>query len=424
MTRSVFGLNLDPLRNSQSYRRLYVAGGVTAIGNQATYVTLPFQLKVLTHSTLAAGLLGLVEVAPLVLFGLYGGVLADSLDRRRLVIGSEALLMLTSLILLVNASLPHPKAWVIYIVAMLVAALDGVQRPSLDAVNQSLVSHELQREAATLGTLRWTTASIIGPVVGGLLAVSAGPWAVYGLDVATFLVSLVLLSRITVSTVLPVSGKPDFGTLVLGVRYAASRPDLIGTYLVDLAAMIFAFPVAMMPFVADRFHVHYALALLYCGLPVGALVGSLTSLWTQRVSRYGKAIVVAAAGWGLGIAVFGSVNSLFLALLGLIVAGWADAVSGIFRSTMWNESIPLEVRGRMAGIELISYSLGPTAGQFRSGLMASLTSLRISLTVGGLVCTGACVTLAAALPSMWRFDARTNPDVLAQKIARGNETAS
>jgi MFS family permease len=174
----------------------------------------------------------------------------------------------------------------------------------------------------------------------------------------------------------------------------------------------------MLPFVAARFHESYALSLLYCGLPVGALIATLTSRWTRHVHRYGRAIVWAAASWGLGIALFGDSSTLWLVVAGLAVAGGADSISGIFRNTMWNESIPPDVRGRMAGIVMISYSLGPTAGQFRAGVMAAWTSLRFSLTFGGLACTGSVGVVAAALPSLWSFDARSDVHVAEVRALR------
>jgi MFS family permease len=168
----------------------------------------------------------------------------------------------------------------------------------------------------------------------------------------------------------------------------------------------------MLPFVAARFHETYALALALLRTSGRGLDrDTFTSGWSRKVHRYGRAIVIAAALWGLGIALFGYSSSLWLVFLGLAVGGGADAISGIFRTTMWNESIPPEMRGRMAGIEMISYSLGPTAGQFRAGVMAAWTTLRFSLTFGGLACTGSVGAVALALPRLWSFDARTDPHV-------------
>lgn len=417
------GVDLTPLRVSSQYRRLYTAGFITALGNQATYVTVPFQLKQLTHSPLAVGAIGLVELVPLVVFGLYGGVLADRLNRRRLIITTEALVMVTMAMLLVNALVSHPQVWLIYVIDAILVGTFSLQRPSIEALNQAYVPHELQRSAAALANIRYTSASIVGPALGGLAAVAIGPAASYLANLVTLGFSLALLVRLRAT---PRAGGAhstggDAKAMREGIRYAASRPDLVGTYVVDLLAMVLAYPVIMLPFVAERFHETYALSLLYLGLPVGALIATLTSSWTHRVHRYGRAIVFAAATWGLGVALFGFAGSLGLCLVGLAVGGAADAISGIFRSTMWNESITSDVRGRMAGIEMISYALGPTAGQFRAGLMAAWTSLRVSLTVGGLACTGSIGAVALALPALWRFDARSDAHVAEVRARRSRD---
>jgi len=414
----LFGVDLAPLRVSKQYRRLYIAGLITSLGSMATYVTVPYQLKNLTHSTLAVGSLGLAEVLPLLVFGLYGGVLADRLNRRRLIISMEMVLMASTVVLVVNATLAHPAVWVLYVDAFIASGAASLQRPSIEALNQHYVPSDLQRQASTLANIRFTTASIIGPALGGLAAVALGPSVVYGANLVTFAISLALLFSLRATPATGGAEGTHLSALGEGLRYARSRPDIMGTYLIDLLAMVLAFPVVMLPFVAERFHETYALSLLYCGLPAGALIATLTSSWTHRVHHYGRAIVVAASLWGLGIALFGFSSSLALVLVGLAIGGGADAISGIFRTTMWNESIPPEMRGRMAGIEMISYSLGPTAGQFRAGVMAAWTSLRFSLTFGGLACTGSVGIVAVALPSLWRFDIRDDPNVAMVRALR------
>ena len=422
MSRRRWGIDLGPLRASKQYRRLYTAGFITAVGSQTTFVTVPYQLRNLTHSPLDVGALGLVELVPLVAFGLYGGVLADRLNRRLMIIACEAGLMLTILVLFLNAVSRHPQIWVLYVTDVFLVGAFSLQRPSIEALNQSYVAHDQQRAAATLSNIRSTTASIIGPAIGGLLAVSIGPASAYLVNLVTFVMSLMILVTLA-ATPMPVRTKRgDVAAMRQGLGYARSRPDLLGTYVVDLLAMVMAYPVVMLPFVAARFHDSYALAVLYCSLPAGALVATLTSGWTHKVFRYGKVVVIAASLWGLGIAVFGYSSSLWLAVFGLAVGGGADAVSGIFRTTMWNESIPSDVRGRMAGIEMISYSLGPTAGQFRAGVMAAWTTLRFSLTFGGLACTGSVAAAAAALPALWRFDARTDANVAEVRLQRAGDT--
>jgi len=417
------GVDFSPLRVSKQYRRLFLAGAVTSLGTQATYVTVPYQLKQLTHSPLQVGALGLAELLPLIVCGLYGGILADRMNRRTLIISMEASLMVVTGLILLNAVQPHPFVWVLYAAAFVSAAVASLQNPSVAALNQSLVPHDLQRASATLQMISRTISSIIGPALGGLVAVAVGPRYVYGANLVTFTISLFVLSGLA-HQLPPVSTEEsDRAALRAGVSFLKSRPDIVGTYIIDLVAMTFAFPVAMLPFVAARFHETYALSLLYCGLPVGALLATVTSSWTHRIHHYGRAIGAAAAAWGLGIALFGYSSSLWWVLIGLAVAGGADALSGVFRSTMWNESIRPDMRGRMAGMEMISYSLGPTAGQFRAGVMAAWTSLRFSLTVGGLACSGAVGVVATALPSLWRFDARSDVHVREVRALREAEAS-
>ena len=407
----MLGIDISPLRESKQYRRLYLAGFVSAMGSQASYVTIPYQLKQLTHSPLQVGALGLVGVLPLIVFGLYGGLIADRFNRRRIVISTELCAMLTTAALLINALVPHPQAWELFVNEFLTISIFSLQRPSIEAMNQGYVRHELQKAASQLATLRYTIPSIAGPAIGGLAAVTIGPWCVYAANLTTFSLSLLLLRSLALTPIEKGSTESQRQAISAGIAYARSRPDIVGTYIVDLLAMFLAFPIVMLPFVAERFHYRFTLSLLYCAIPVGALVGAATSGWTKKIFHYGIWVIAAAATWGFGIALFGYSNSLVLVLLGLFVAGLADAISAQFRMTMWNESIPTSVRGRMAGIEMISYAVGPTAGQFRAGAMATWASLRFSLTFGGLACSAAVSSVALALPSLWRFDARTDPNV-------------
>jgi MFS family permease len=409
--KRVLGLDVRPLRSSRDYRRVFVAGLVGNIGAQGTYVVIPYQMKLLTNSLVDVGLLGSVEIVPLVVFGILGGALADSVDRRRMILWTEAAMLIGTLGLVANSLLAHPQAWVLFVVAAVFASADGLQRPSLDALIPTVVPHDQLAAVSSLQTIRWTFGSILGPIVGGTVAVAIGPVAWYSVDAATFCVTLAAFAQLTAVPRNPDAPAISFGHITSGVRYAISRRDLLGTYLIDFSAMLFAFPVALFPFLAHRFHETFALGLLYAGLPMGALLASLTSRWTSHVHHHGRAIAAAATAWGLAVAAFGFANTLAVAMAALIVAGGADAVSGIFRTTMWNASIPDEVRGRMAGIELLSYSTGPQLGQLRSSLVASATSLRTSVVSGGFICAALCAGLVLVLPTMWRFDARTDPNV-------------
>jgi MFS family permease len=419
--RRRLGIDLAPLRSSAQYRRLFTGGFISFIGAQATYITVPFQLKGLTHSTIIVGLVGLVEVVPIVLFGLYGGVLADRLDRRTVIVATEVGELVATLGLFLNALRAHPSVALVFVGDVLVVACGALQTPSVAALNQSLVPHELQRAASALSQVRSTTAAIVGPSLGGLVVVAVGPAAGYLVNLGTFVISLALFVTLRAA---PARGAGrERARLAEGLHYVATRRDVLGTYVVDLLAMVFAYPVVMLPFVAATYPERYALALLYLGLPVGALAATLTSSWTHRVHRYGRAVALASVGWGLGVALVGVGRNLEVALAGLAIAGGSDAVSGIFRQTMWNESIHPDLRGRMAGVELLSYSIGPTAGQFRAGLTAAWLGLRASFVWGGLVCAGTVGAATTGLRELWRFDARFDPHVAAVRAWRAAEGA-
>ncbi|MDX6311574.1 MAG: hypothetical protein QOF44_1038, partial [Streptomyces sp.] len=371
-------------------------------------VAVPVQIKELTGSTLAVGAIGVVELVPLIVFGLYGGALADAVDRRKLIVYTEAALGLLSVLLLANTLLPHPMVWPLYVVAALSSALTGIQRPALDAIVPRIVPHEQLSAAAALNALRWQVGAIAGPSLAGVLIAFAGlEWA-YALDAVSFAVSVALGLRLRPSPAAPGAGKPSLRGIWEGASYAWSRKELLGTYAVDLAAMFFAYPMALFPFLADELHAPWSLGLMYAAGTVGSLLVSLTSGWTSRVHHHGRLIVYAAVAWGAAMAVAGWMHNVWLVLLFLALAGGCDMVSGIFRSTIWNQTIPDDLRGRLAGIELLSFSVGPQLGQVRSGGVAALAGVRTSIWSGGLACVGAVGLLAACLPKLMSYDARTD----------------
>ncbi|WP_438270615.1 MFS transporter [Streptomyces platensis] len=400
--------DLAPWRSSRDFRLLWCAGAITVFGTFLTVVALPLQLKQLTGSTLAVGALGAVELVPLVVFGLYGGALADFVDRRLLIIGSELALGLISALLLLNSLLPDPLVWPLYVAAAISSALTGIQRPALDAIVPRIVRHDQLAAAAALNSLRWQIGAIAGPALaGGLLALAGLRWA-YAIDAVTYLLSALLSRKLAPSPAAHDAEKPSLRGIAEGARYAWSRKELLGTYAVDVIAMLFAFPLAIFPFLADELDAPWSLGMMYAALPAGALVVSLTSGWTARVHRQGRAIVLAAVGWGLAIAAAGQLRQVWLVLLLLALAGACDMISGIFRSALWNRTIPDELRGRLAGIELLSYATGPQLGQVRVGGMAALMGVRASVSAGGLLCFAGVGLLALGLPKLRAYDSRTD----------------
>ncbi|MFJ9832251.1 MFS transporter [Streptomyces sp. NPDC101169] len=400
--------DLAPWKASADFRRLWASGLVSNFGSFLTFVALPVQLKELTGSAAAVGAIGAVELVPLIVFGLYGGALADALDKRRLIVWTEAGQGLLSAALLVDALMPRPAVWPLYLIAALSSALVSVQRPALDSLLPRIVAHEHLPAAASLNSLRWTVGGVAGPAVAGVVVAYAGLGWAYAADLLTFAVSLLFVARLAPSPASHEAAKPDLRAVAEGARYAWSRKELLGTYAVDLAAMFLAMPLAVLPFLADELHAEWALGLMYATFPLGALLVSLTSGWTSRVHRHGRMVVLSAALWGLAVAAAGVAGEVWLVLLLLTVAGGCDMVSGIFRGAMWNQTIPDELRGRLAGIELLSYSVGPQLGQVRSGGVAAWAGVRASVWSGGALCAGAMGLLALCLPGLMAYDARTS----------------
>lgn len=386
-----------------------------------TYVAIPFQIKELTNSYVAVGIVGAIEIIPLILFGLYGGVLADYVDRKKMVWATEAAALVLSGILLLNSLSSEPKVWIIYVVAGLFASVDGLQRPSADAILPRIVGHKDLPAASALMSLRWQIGVIIGPTIGGIVISTISISAGYGFDVFTFFISLLFLARVGSVPANPEAEKPSLRGLLDGIKYAFSRQDLTGTYLIDLAAMFFAMPTALYPFWADQLGAPWALGFLYAAVTVGSVVVTLTSGWIKTYRFHGRAIIWAAIGWGAAIALAGISNSLILVLLFLAIAGGADMISALFRGTIWNQTIPDNLRGRLAGIELLSYSIGPLAGQLRAASMAAATSLTFSVTAGGLICVFMVALLASFLPKFRKYDAETNEFAVEMRKIRESE---
>ena len=416
-------MDLTPLRRHRDYRFLVGAATISLFGSYITMVAAPLQLKELTHSYVAVGLIGVAEFVPLMVFGLWGGAIADAFDRRRVVLITEVMQLGCTATLVANSLLGRPHVWVIYLVAATAAAATATQRPSMDALMPRLVPHEHQPAASALVGLQHNGAQIVGPALGGLLAVWSLPIA-YGVDVATFVVSLLLFAQIRPVPPGAQAEPVSLRAIGVGLRYAAGRRDLLGTYIIDIVAMAFAMPQALYPFLADELHASHALGLLYTAGAAGGVLATITSGWTTKVHRHGLAIVLAAAGWGGAMALAGLAVNLWWVLGCFAIAGAADMVSGIFRATIWNQTIPDELRGRLAGIELLSYTSGPTLGSARAGIMARLGGVRFSIGVGGLACIGGVGLIALLVPSFVRYDNRSDPHAIAERERRAATAAT
>jgi MFS family permease len=405
---SSLAIDLTPLRKYRDFRLIFTAGLFSYFGSMITFVALPFQIKELTGSYWMVGLIGAVEIIPLIIFGLYGGVLADHVDRKKMIWFTEFGTLVATFILFLNALRDKPSVVLIFLIAAIFAALSGLKRPSQEAILPRLVNHGDLPSASALMSLRWQFGGIVGPAVGGILVTTFGAETGYLVDCLTFVVSLALLARIKNVPPLTTRTAPSIESLMEGIRYAISRRDLLGTYVVDLAAMFLAMPMALFPFWADAIGTPWALGLFYSSITAGAVIVTLLSGWMRNYPHHGKAVVYGALGWGVAIVMAGTTDSLVIVIASLVIAGAFDQVSAMFRSFIWNQSIPDELRGRLAGIEMLSYLLGPLGGQARAGGMAAMTSLRTSIIGGGLLCIGFVAAIAAMMPQFRNYDVRTN----------------
>ncbi|GAA1704307.1 MFS transporter [Fodinicola feengrottensis] len=409
-------LDVTPLRGDRDFRILFAAGTVFYFGFMITYVALPFQLYHLTGSNFAVGALGLIELLPLIVCGLYGGALADHVDRRTMLVLTGVGQVLLTVGLLGNAMLPHPQVWIIYVLGALLAAVASLQRPSREALLPRVVSHAQLPAAVALSSFGVQLSMLVGPALGGIVIAQVGVPLAFGIDVAGLIAATALFAGLRRYPVTDGGQPPSVASIVDGIRYAVRRKDLLGTYLVDMVAMLMASPVVLFPaYASEVLKQPTVLGLLYSAGTVGGLLATATSGWTSRVHHHGRAVVLAAATWGAATAVAALTNSIWLVLVAFAVAGGADMMSGLFRSVIWNQTIPDSKRGRLAGIEVLSYSIGPLGGEARAGMMADLTGVRSAILSGGVLCCVGVGVTALWLRDFWRYDSRTDEHAIAQR---------
>jgi MFS family permease len=409
-------LDLAPLRKSREFRLLYAGQTVSFFGSMLTYVAVPYQVYQLSHSSLYVGLLGTAQLVPLLGAALLGGALADSLDRRRMLLVSELGLAACSALLVVNAGLARPSLLLLFGISATMSAVNGFHRPALEAMTQQLVSRDDQPAAAALGTLRFNIGAIGGPACAGLVIAHLGLPAVYLIDMVSFAGSVsCLFAMRPLARAATAAAASALGSIVEGLRYASSRPELIGTYIVDIVAMIFAMPMALFPLLGERWSGATAAGWLYSSMAIGSLVMTLLSGWARGVRRHGAMVIGAAATWGAAIIALGFAPNLPSAVGCLAVAGAADMVSGQFRQTIWNQTIPSALRGRLSGLEMISYMTGPLLGNARAGWLATRFDAFTAIVSGGVLCVAGVLLCIPLLPAFWHY--RSDPTPPADSIA-------
>lgn len=401
-------IDLSPLK-SANFRRLFLGQLISAFGSQMTAVIIPFQIYFLTQSVFWTGLISGFEFIFLFISSLIGGVLADRFDKRRVLLVAEGILCLIPVGLAMNASLPAPSMSIIFLLAGFASFMNGLHRPALEALTPRLVAPEDIAKVSALSPVRHILTTILSPLIGGILIVRAGPAATYLLDALSFLISFLFLLSIKykgVSNTAPhnVSLKSFFSELTEGTRFLQSRPDILGSYVNDFIAMVFCNPVALFPALAMAFNRLDSLGLLYALPSIGALLLTIFSKWTLDIRRCGVFIVIAATCWALSMLWVGVASSFGYILAGLFFAGCFDMMSGVFRMTIWNETIPETVRGKMAGFEMLSYMSGPLLGNMLLGFLADLYGIQATLAIGSLIALLCLGIFNIWRPQLWKFE--------------------
>src|SRR5919201_1253418 len=375
--------DLSPLRSSREFRLLWSGQLVSQIGSSVRFVALPYQVYLLTGSTFAVGLLGLFQAVPIIALSLVGGVIADRVDRRRMLLATNVGLALVSLALATATQVGIATLPLLYVLTAAGAGIGALDQPARSALAPSLVERRQIPAAMALTQTQWQLAAVVGPAIAGVLIAKLGLAAAYWVDVATFLGATLalLLMRTPAFDVTAVHARP-LRALAEGIAFLWSRPLLLATMSVDFFATFFAVSRAVMPYFADRVFAvgPEGLGLLYAAPGVGATIVAFTSGWTNHVTRKGLGILVS-------------------------VAQSADTVSTIFRHTILQLETPDALRGRLSAINLVFVAGGPYLGQFESGVVAELLTPELSVITGGLACVGVVVVTQGLVPQVARYRA-------------------
>ena len=398
-------IDVEPLRASRDFRLIWLGLLVTASGSQFTLVAVFVQVTNLTGSEAAVGATGLAWVVGLLAGALGGGAILDALDRRRLLLSAQLGLAVGSGILLAGALAGEPPLWLIYVGLAVLAASSAIDSPTRSAITARVLDPAHLPAAQALNQVVWNTAALIGPLLAGLVIAWAGVTVAYTVDLVS--IACMFGAALLLRPMPPERGDhADTGwpAIKQGFRFARSHRLIMSTFVIDLIAMIFGLPRVLFPFlIVERFDQQpEAIGLLFAALAVGALLGALTSGWTGRVQAQGRAVIVSVIAWGVAIVAFGLSDQLWVGLLALAAAGWADVISAIFRTTILQVSAPEHLRGRLFGIHILVVTGGPRLGDLEAGLVAGITTPTFSVVSGGVACVVGALAVAFAYPELRR----------------------
>jgi len=405
-----------PLQNSH-FRRLWIAQIITMVGAQLTVVAVPAQIYADTGSSAYVGLTGVFGLVPLIVFGLYGGALADHLDRRLLMVISTVGLIVSSGLFFAQ-SLLGSNVWVLLCLFAVQQAFFAINQPTRSAILPKLLPAHLLPAANSLSMTVFQAGAIAGPLVAGVLIPITGYTWLYAIDTVTLFATLyavVLLPRLPVEGAKV--GTPGLKSVFEGFAYLRHQPVLLMSFVVDLIAMVFGMPRALFPEIA---HVSFhgpedggiAFALLFAAIPAGSVIGGVFSGWISRVERQGVVVLWCITVWGLGIIGFGltvflagHLTGLMLALglLFMVIAGAGDVASAAIRSSILQSAADDSVRGRLQGVFTVVVAGGPRIADVAHGGAAAVAGTAATTTGGGILVVVGIVACAVLVPSFVRY---------------------
>jgi MFS family permease len=396
-----------------AFRRLWLSTVVTAVGTQLTAVAVPKQVFDLTGSSAYVGLSGLVALVPLLVFGLWGGAIADAVDRRKLLLVTNVGVAITSALLWLQAFANFGSVWLVLVLLAANQAFFAINMPTRGAVVARLVPAELLPSANALNTTMSTFGAVFGPLMAGALIPVLGLSTLYLIDVIALTITLFAVWRLP--SIPPLNGpsrRAGMRDVIDGFKYLAGQKILLASFVADIIAMVFGMPRALIPEMAERTFGDPpgggpALGWLYAALPAGAMLIGLFSGWLTRIHRQGVAVVISICAWGAAVAAFGLAHSLWLAVLFMAAAGAADMVSAVYRMAILQTATTDEMRGRLQGVFTVVVAGGPRIADVTHGWGAAVFGTAAAATTGGLLVIVLVLASMLVLPAFWRYRAPT-----------------
>jgi len=402
-------VDLSVLRDSRNLRLLAIGEVLSGFGSQAVLVAIPFQVYVLTRSAALVGLLGLVELVPIIVFSLLGGAIADRMERRKLMLIGQTAIVTSAASLAAISIAGDPPVGLIFVFAGLLAAGATVDNVTRSAIVPALAGDRL-RAALSITYGLHTMSAVIGPAIGGLMIAAFGVEAAYAGQTVAFIVMMGITLALPRLQPAPTDEEhlPILRSIVEGLRFVRGNSALMGSFAIDLVAMTFGMPRALFAVLALTVFDAGAsgTGLLYASVSAGATVAALTTGWVEHARWLGRIVIGAVTVWGLAIAAAGFMPSLWPAAACLAIAGAADSISAVCRSIINQTVTPEHLRGRMSATFMLVVTSGPRLGDLESGIAASLTTASVAVVSGGFACVVGVAVIVALFPALARYDGR------------------